>query len=99
MDGHCIQIPSTGGKSRYEYQRWMNKEDEFGDSTPIMGRAVTYWTMEHGVGLMDIHPPKWIEWLSASFYERLCKMPDWYILIEEGWGMFNGTVTEAEKYV
>jgi hypothetical protein len=100
-DGHCIQIPSTGGNSRHEYHKWMNKpldEDEW-DFEPIMGRAVTVWDMDHGVGLLDIHPPEWVDWLSVSFYEKLCKMPDWYVLLNEGWHMFMGTAKEVEKYV
>ena len=97
-DGHCLKIPSTGGGDRQEWNKWMNQlEDD--DWVPIMGRAVTIWDYESGVGLLDIHPPEWPEFLSPIFYERLCKMQDWFILLENGHNLYFGTVKEVKNYV
>jgi len=70
------------------------------DWRPIMGRAVTLWTIEHGVGLLDIHPPDdFPVWLSSSFYEELCKLPNWMNLLQQGHCLYFGTTKEALKYI
>lgn len=91
-DGHCLTTPSTGGGDRQEWHKWTNNkvfrkkdgtittEDDpemhYDDYEPIMGMAVTLWTMQSGTCLLDLHPPgeDFPKWLSGSFYEELCKM-------------------------
>jgi len=67
-----------------------------GDWKPIMGRAVTLWTLGGGVDLLDIHPPEWASWLSISFYEEL---RNWSTLIQKGYDLYFGTINEAHKYI
>lgn len=114
-DGYCLTKPSTGGGDREEWQKWMNKkiylregeDDDFHeddeeldyDWEPIMGRAVTIWSIEDGVRLLNFNPPEWIKWLSVDFYEKLCKMPDWFSLLEGGHWFYNGTAREVEKHL
>ena len=114
---HCLTTPSTGGDDRQEWHKWTNstvyrkkdgtittKDDEemyYDDYEPIMGRAVTIWTMQHGTSLLDLHPPgeDFPKWLSASFYEELCKLQNWATLLERGYDLYFGTTREAEKYL
>jgi len=78
----------------------MDMDDyEYDDWKPIMGRAVTIWTMQHGTALLDIHPPEFPRWLSASFYEELRKLPNWASLLEKGYDLYFGTTNEVEKYI
>ena len=66
---------------------------------PIMGRAITVWSIESGVKLLRLHPPEWSKWLSTSFYDRLCKMPDWANLLNNGYILDIGTARAAEKII
>jgi hypothetical protein len=94
MDGYALGPTSTGG-GRNEWDKWMCKYDE-DEPEQIKGRAVTCWSFS-GVSLMRFHPPEWCPWLSGRAYEELCKMENWYSLLERGYDLYLGTIEAAKK--
>ncbi len=72
-------------------------EDHF---VPHMGRALTMWSRDHGVSLMDINPPdEFPKWLSSSFYEAMCKLDNWALLLQNGSDLWFGTLEEVESRI
>lgn len=105
MDGYpLVQVKNTGKiNSRQEWDNWMNTQEPddegYGDYVPIMGRAVTVWTVEGGVHLLDLHPPEWVPWLSITFIEELKKLSNWSQFLECGYDLYLGTARAAEKII
>ena len=105
QDGYPMDKTSTGDCSdgRHEWTCWMytdNPDDGYDDDRrPIMGRAVTLWTVESGVSLMNLHPPEWVPWLSISFIEELKKLKNWYAFLQCGYNLHDGTARAAEKII
>lgn len=106
MDGYPLTTPknSPGRSDRQEWDNWMNEryvpkgnDEEDYDMRPIMGRAVTFWSVEGGVSLGDIHPPKWIDMLSIQFVSELKKTKNWHAMLEDGHTLYLGTARAAEK--
>lgn len=100
-DGYSLVPTSTGGgKDRHEWNKWLfakNEDDEDeGDPIPIMGRAVTVWSMG-GVSLIGFNPPEWTKWISSQFYDELKKMPNWWKFLQDGYTLYLGTMDAAEK--
>ncbi len=105
-DGYPLVKPqNTPGKGdRQEWDHWMNKwvvpkgsEYDDGEWEPIMGRAVTLWSVTGGVRLMDFHPPKWVEWLSVGWLEEVRKLPNWAAFFESGYELYLGTERAVRK--
>ena len=87
---------------RHVWTCWMNTDnpDEDGyddDRESIMGRAVTAWSIEDGVSLVDLHPPEWVDWLAPGFIEELRKNRNWSQIIEGGHNLYLGTARAVEK--
>lgn len=103
-DGYPIYTPknTSGGGDRHEFMKWLQTSsranDDF-DPEPIMGRAVTLWTVDGGVQLLGFNPPQWIDWLSPSFYEKIRENGLWRTLLEGAGTLWLGTGREADKYV
>lgn len=101
-DGYSLVPTSTGGgKDRHEWNKWLfakDDEEDESDPIPIMGRAVTVWSMA-GVGLMGFNPPEWTKWISSEFYSELKKIPNWWKFLQDGYTLYLGTMDAAEKII
>jgi hypothetical protein len=97
-DGYCLTTPSTGGGGDPEWFKWMFDVNG-NDWIPKMSRAVTMWSMDSGVKLLNFHPPEFSSWTARGFFTRLCNMENWSELLQDGHYLYFGTITEAEKYV
>lgn len=71
----------------------------FDDWREIMGRAVTLWTLESGVQLLDFHPLEWAKWMAVGAYDKLCKLTEWTSIIERGHDLYFGTANTARQYL
>lgn len=63
----------------------------------IPGRAVTMWTMTHGVSLVRFNPPEPVRWLSLQFHEKLKR--NWIDTLEDAYTLLGGTANRAKKLV
>ena len=103
QDGYACTPSKFASKDRHSFDNFMFKEptkeeeEKFIDREPIMGRAVTTWTMESGVSLAAFHPPEWTSWLSVQFIEELRKLSNWCSFLEDGYTLWAGTARHAEK--
>ena len=60
----------------------------------ISGRAITTWSMLHGVLLDCLHPPEGVNWLDAS---KLPGTNNWFQIVEGGYMMLEQTAEEAAR--
>jgi len=89
---------------RHVWTCWMQKydpdEDGYDDNPEdIMGRAVTAWSIENGVTLLDLHPPEWVDWLAPGYIEEIRKHRNWSQIIEGGHNLYLGTARAVEKII
>lgn len=97
-DGHPCKPPKHCPDDKYGWQQWTNKVKKPHDELqPIMSRAVTVWSMEYGVRLLELHPPKWDSWLSVEFFEQLKQSKDWVRMLEDGVTLLFETARQAHK--
>lgn len=99
MDGYSMEPRKEGDKGDGEalWQDWLYDQED-PERQPIMGRAVTSWSMG-GINLMGYNPPKWVSWLSNTFYDKIKKDNLWIEALKEGHGMYFATLNEASKYI
>jgi hypothetical protein len=64
-----------------------------------MSRAVTIWSWEYGVRLLELHPPKWDSWLSVQFLEKLKESRDWTGMLEDGHSLLFETARQAHDLI
>lgn len=98
-DGYCITPSKYAVNERQTWIGWANKRDDNDDWQPIMGRAVTAWDIESGVGLIDLNPVEWADFLSIGFIEELRKLSNWATFLEGGHTLYLGTAREAAKFM
>lgn len=106
-DGYPLEPTSTSEYSdgRHQWMGWLNKEVPLGDdedeedtdNEPIMGRAVTVWSVESGVGLLDMNLPEFVPWLAIDFIKQIKERNDWHRFLECGYDLYLGTARAAEK--
>ena len=103
-DSHVLtETKHANPQDREPWNCWLNttnddeESDNYGEHTPIMGRAVTVWTFRGGVHLLDLHPPEWCRWLACGFIEEISKLPNWSSLLDCGFRLTLGTESAAKK--
>jgi len=94
-DGYQIGPSKFKGGTR-EFDTFLYKKSGY-DNQPILGRAATIWSLHNGVRLHTLHPPKWSQFLSPTFYEELPKLHNWVSLITAGHQLYFKTSSEVEK--
>lgn len=98
-DGYCITPSKHAVNERHTWIGWTHKKKGDDWEQSIMGRAVTVWNIESGVGLIELHPAEWADLLSISFVEELRKLSNWASFLEGGHTLYLGTAREAEKFM
>jgi len=100
IDGYSMEPRKEGEKGDGEapWQNWLYDREDF-ERQPIMGRSVTSWSMGSGINLMGYNPPKWVSWISNTFYDQIKKDDLWVEMLKEGNVMYFGTLNEVSKYV
>lgn len=106
-DGYFLTNPKSfeAFNSRHPWEAWTskkvyrNKDKEDYHYESIMGRAITIWYVESGVGLLNFNPPEWVPWVSISFLDELKKLPNWSSFLEDGHTLYLGTAREAKKHL
>lgn len=96
-DGYAVTPARHATKGCDSYDRFVNKRDRSGEPTPVMGRAVTGWSLARGVCLHEFNPPAWADWLGLGFWHRLKTDPDWPALIRDGHVLFIGTTAHVAR--
>jgi hypothetical protein len=95
LHGYPLIRPINTGDPRHEWREWVFDKDGF----PIYGRAVTAWSFDYGVTLMQITPLKKDEptWFTRDYNEKLTKLKDWASWIVDGHTLSSGTAAEVRK--
>lgn len=97
--GHPLDIDRlklhVKSNRRYAADSWLLKETDNDDHEPIMGRAVTYWSISSGVMLQGFNPPEWApKWISSRFYEAIKEN---LLLLDDGHYFIMATIEAARK--
>jgi hypothetical protein len=99
-DGYSLEprVEGEKGDGEQPWHRWLKNLVD-GEIEPIMGRAVTSWSMAGGINLVGYNPAERVSWLADDFYKKIKDNELWIEVLKDGSVLYFRTLNEASKYI